>query len=259
MELHEMEKLLLEQQRELEKLKALNEIQNLMGRYEVVHNPLVMWRTPIDCFALTMPDVSMEVSDWGVWVGEEAITYLFGTVMKEEPVGTMFIHTLATPVIQVAGDGRTAKGTWHSPGFETQIGKDMVPHGFWCWGSYSADFIRENGVWKIWHLKWWRTFRCDYYKSWTDCWREIMTGPPKVHSFETEPITFFHPYDTVTAREPFPVDPRPYETYEGRMEDWTMSEFKEYFPDMTATSSFEYAHGKKPGTPDRDNNPSAFI
>lgn len=82
-----------------------------MGRYEVVHNPLTMWRTPIDCFALTMPDVSMEVSDWGVWVGAEAVQYLFGTVMKEEPVGTMFIHTLATPVIEVAGDGQTAKGT----------------------------------------------------------------------------------------------------------------------------------------------------
>lgn len=246
-------------EKELEREKAINEIQKLMGRYEVVHNPLTMWRTAEDCFALSMPDVSMEVSDWGVWVGAEAVTYLFGTVMKEEPIGTMFIHTLATPVIEVAGDGQTAKGIWHSPGFETQIGADGVPHGFWCWGSYSADFIKENGVWKIWHLKWWRTFRTDYYKSWTDSWKGIMTGPPKVHSFETEPITFFHPYDTVTAREPWPVNPQPYESYEGKMEDWTMAEFKEYFPDMTPTSAFEFAHGKKPGTADPTTNPSAFM
>ena len=246
-------------EKELEREKAVNEIQKLMGRYEVVHNPMTMWMTASECFALTMPDVSMEVSDWGVWVGAEAVTYLFGTVMKEEPIGTMFIHTLATPYIEVAGDGQTAKGIWHSPGFETQVDKEKVPHGFWCWGSYSVDFIKENGVWKIWHMKWWRTFRCDYYKSWTDCWQGIMTGPPKVHNFKTEPITFFHPYDTVTAREPFPVNPKPYETYEGKMEDWAMGEFKEYFPGMTATSAFEFAHGKKPGSADPETNPSAFL
>ena len=86
-----------------------------------------------------------------------------------------------------------------------------------------------------------------------------MNGPPKVHNFKTEPITFFHPYDTVTAREPFPVNPKPYETYEGKMEDWAMGEFKEYFPGMTATSAFEFAHGKKPGTADPTTNPSAFL
>lgn len=41
-----------------------------MARYEVVHNPLLMYRTP-EVFALTRSDVS----DWGVWVGAEAITF----------------------------------------------------------------------------------------------------------------------------------------------------------------------------------------
>jgi hypothetical protein len=103
-------------------------------------------------------------------------------------------------------------------------------------------------------MKWWRTFRCDYYKSWTDCWKEIMTGPPKRHNYKTEPITFFHPYDTVTAREPYPVNPQPYETYEGKMSDWVFGTFKdEYFKDATPISAFEFAHGKKPGA--IENNP----
>ena len=38
-----------------------------------------------------------------------------------------------------------------------------------------------------------------------------------------------------------------------------MAEFKEYFPDMTPTSAFEFAHGKKPGTADPTTNPSAFM
>jgi hypothetical protein len=256
--LEQMEERMKAMEHEIESLRAANEIQKIMGRYEVVHNPLTMWRTPVDCFALTMPDVSMEVSDWGVWVGAEAVTYLFGTVMKEEPKGTMFIHTLATPVIEVAGDGMTAKGIWHSPGFETQIDSEKIPHGFWCWGSYSVDFIKENGLWKIWHMKWWRTFRTDYYKSWTESWKEIMTGPPKRHNFKTDPITFFHPYDTATPREPYPVNPQPYETYEGTMSDWVFGTFKdEYFKDATPTSAFEFAHGKKAGN--IENNPSADL
>ena len=32
-------------EKELEREKAVNEIQKLMGRYEVVHNPLTMWMT----------------------------------------------------------------------------------------------------------------------------------------------------------------------------------------------------------------------
>lgn len=259
MELKEMEALLVEMKQELDQLRDVNEIQKLMARYEVVHTPLTMWRSPIDCFALTMPDVSVEVSDWGVWRGAEAVTYLFGTVMKEYPIGTIFIHTLATPCIVVAKDGKTAKGIWQSPGYETQVDSEHVPHGYWCWGSISADFIKENGVWKIWHYKWWRTFRCSYYKCWTDDWANIMTGAPKVHNFKTEPCTFFHPYDTKTAREPFPCDPKPYDTYEGTMEDWTMAEFKELFPGMTATSAFEFAHGYAPGKPTKENNPSAFL
>ena len=45
---------------------------------------------------------------------------------------------------RTSGDGQTARGTWHSPGFETQVDADKVPHGFWCWGSYSVDFIKER-------------------------------------------------------------------------------------------------------------------
>ena len=37
---------------------------------------MTMYLTP-ETFALTMPDVSMEVSDWGVFVGPEAIKFQF--------------------------------------------------------------------------------------------------------------------------------------------------------------------------------------
>ncbi len=222
-------------------------IQNVFSHYETIHTPMTMHRTP-EVFALSLPDVSMEVSDWGRWVGPEAVTYLFQTVMKEELTGTMFVHTLATPIIEVAGDCQTARGIWASPGQETQI-SPTGPQSFWCWGSYSADFVRENEKWKIWHLKWWRTFRCDYYKSWVDDWDNVMTGTPKEHSFLPEPCTFFHPYDPKTQRWPFPYTPEPYETWDGDSQmDWAFGPYKEeYFSNRTATSEFEFAHNRPCG------------
>ena len=64
---------------EMERRKAVTEIQNCIGRYEGVHKAMTMYLTP-ETFALTMPDVSMEVSDWGVFVGPEAIKFQFAEI-----------------------------------------------------------------------------------------------------------------------------------------------------------------------------------
>jgi hypothetical protein len=66
------------------------------------------------------------------------------------------MHTQETPVIEVAGDGKTAKGLWYSIGQSVRgeidsSGKTSVGTG-WMWEKYGVDFVREDGVWKIWHL-----------------------------------------------------------------------------------------------------------
>jgi len=261
MNIKEMEAKMLKLEHELERTKAVTEIMNVMGRYECVHKAVTMYLTP-ETFALTKDDVSMEVSDWGVFVGPKAVKFQFEKMMQEERCGTMFDHYITTPVIEVAGDGQTARAIFYSPGHETQITEEGGRKAFWTWGSYSADFIKEDdGKWKIWHLKWWRTFRNDYYKSWADDWKNIMTGPAHDNDWPTEPITFFHPYDEYTERWPFPLAPEPYETYEGTMLDWAFGgerykEIKEaYFKKYkTPTGAFEYAHQRKPGT--NLNNPA---
>ena len=66
------------------------------------------------------------------------------------------MHTSTTPVIEVAGDGQTAKGIWYSPGMGLMTaivgGKPQV-RGTFFWEKYGGDFVRENGEWKIWHLQ----------------------------------------------------------------------------------------------------------
>ncbi len=66
------------------------------------------------------------------------------------------MHTQETPVIEVAGDGKTAKGLWYSIGQSVRgtvdaSGKTSVSTG-WMWEKYGVDFIKEDGKWKIWHL-----------------------------------------------------------------------------------------------------------
>lgn len=69
------------------------------------------------------------------------------------------IHPIATPNIIVAGDGKTAKATFTSLGFESQG---------WSYGKYANSYIKIDGKWYIWHMKWLRGLRTSYYKSFMD-------------------------------------------------------------------------------------------
>jgi len=66
------------------------------------------------------------------------------------------MHFQTTPVIEIAGDGKTAKGIWYSPGIHIggsvlEGGKTTMTGGFWM-EKYGVDFVKEDGKWKIWHI-----------------------------------------------------------------------------------------------------------
>ena len=124
--------------------------------------------------------------------------------------GGMFEHHLCTPIIQVAADGKTAKGLWFSPGHETtpdEKGK-LIAH--WCYGKFGADFIKEDGKWKIWHYHWYDTFMCPYDKSWVET-RQPAIGELR-HPDSDTPSTSRSTYFKDQVRKPIPEYPEPYET-----------------------------------------------
>ena len=66
------------------------------------------------------------------------------------------MHTSTTPVIEIAGDGNTAQGAWYSPGMgimPTIVNGKVHLQSMMFWEKYGADFVKEDGVWKIWHLQ----------------------------------------------------------------------------------------------------------
>jgi hypothetical protein len=66
------------------------------------------------------------------------------------------MNFLTTPVIEIAGDGKTAKGLWYSPGINTvgsvMEGGETSMRGEWRMTKYGVDFAREDDKWKIWHI-----------------------------------------------------------------------------------------------------------
>jgi hypothetical protein len=202
---------------EIERLQAINEIQNLFSTLDYFHSTAKEDEAG-QLFALTMADVSAEIAGGGVYVGKESIIKVgHGVEGSGIPTpGHLGLHTRTTPVIQVAGDGKTAKGLWLSPGLET-FEKDGKFDGQWCWCKYGVDFIKENGKWKIWHLHTYPIFRIPYYKSWVDAPATAALPrdlPDRLRP--NKPTTYLYEYTTTALYENIPAPPQPYETWDGK-------------------------------------------
>ncbi|ACM31326.1 nuclear transport factor 2 family protein [Agrobacterium rhizogenes] len=165
-----------------ERALAMWEVQNLMSRHEYYH-AAGMNLEEVDALWVARhgPNATTATFASPVWVmngietirrayGEEnqrnrekALKALAGIDLKIKDVPENYgaghewaMHTSTTPVIEVAGDGETAKGVWYSPGLglETKFkGGKIGLNASMFWEKYAGDFINEDGVWKIWHLQ----------------------------------------------------------------------------------------------------------
>ena len=104
-------------------------------------------------------------SNWGYYVGMDAIRGYYLDAHNAElaaqqqkngaaeaNLGNMYIHPLSTGLVELAQDGRTAKGLWYSFGHESKALADGTSDVRWMLGKIAADFIKEADGWKLWHL-----------------------------------------------------------------------------------------------------------
>lgn len=199
---------------ELFRVKAGGDIQNLMGRYTVNHTPATIHQA-INFFALELPDVSAEIGDRGVFVGEAGLRELFVGRFPMEPVGNLLVHYLTTPMIQVASDGKSARGVWRSPGVEAVRPQDGgQPVALWSFGAYAADFVHIGGEWKIHHLQWFRMIKSSFAEGWVNDLSMTHTGQIG-DSPNVRPVTYHNPYTPESVQEPVPPCPPAYDTHDG--------------------------------------------
>jgi len=145
------------------RLEDILEIETLQNRYM---HWLCLGRGDkiVDLFALKTSGVSAEAGDSGLFVGIEGIKRHFKVGSEKKPViGHYAENHAVNPVIEVAEDGKTAKGVWFVPGMVAD--PDRKSQG-WTFGKYDNDYVKEGGKWKIWHLHWVQTFETEFDKGW---------------------------------------------------------------------------------------------
>lgn len=213
-------------------------ILNLMAR-RAYYNANDERGKELDELWVSQPEMCANASygkTWGYYVGIEAIrAYYVGSHDKRRReeldalcakypgiennsenlgCGAMQIHPLSTPLIHIAGDGKTAKGLFYSIGQETKVGSDGCARALWIAMKIGADFVRELGGWKLWHV-------VEIYdvvnKDGTDYKETPYIFAPGEHPMEAEfgepTIKMLTHDERFNWLDNYPPEPMPYETF----------------------------------------------
>lgn len=203
---------------ELDRIGAAQKCEQLMSVYVNLHaamrhvDYLKLWAKRDDC-RLEMP--------WGAYEGYQSVErcYLVDHGDRSYPEtqellhGLLCVHAIGTSVIEVAEDGKTARGVWISPGFETANEDADGPKGMWAWSKYGVDFLLEEDGWKIWKMKVYPLFQAPYDTPWTDVppYGGFLLDTSIDHPLE-RPIWNYDPKGIYPDDQPAP--PQPYRTYD---------------------------------------------
>ena len=213
-------------ERAIWELEAIQEIQNLMGSYSFFLDGR-KYDELMGLFSETREDVRVELG--GVYVGLDSIVRLYlgkhydqhagGQYPGFEGRGIVAKHPQNTPCVMVGQDGTTAKGTWISLGFAFFLRAERREQ-HWGMFRYGADFVFENGHWRIWHLKVYDGFMTDGCRPWSDPLPRPVPpegaemGPPPDRFPPDLPPTSGYRYDIRTAVPYAPEVPEPYREFD---------------------------------------------
>ncbi|KAF4946125.1 hypothetical protein FGADI_11403 [Fusarium gaditjirri] len=147
------------------------EVENVFSKYMHLHNVFQDEQIKALWVKRGTPGIHAQYTNVGVYTDYDSImAYHSG---RPSPPGKLILHETTTPLIEVAGDGETAKGFWLMAGVESGLadpknvgtmpeflyepedknvdGKRVWTHWVWC--HYALDFLKQDGQWKIWHFR----------------------------------------------------------------------------------------------------------
>lgn len=137
----------------------IKRLQSMYGYYLDQSN----WDGVLNLFT---EDVVAEYGNSGVFAGKahvRALLYAIGYGKAGLRVGQLRDHIQLQPVIDVAADGRTARGRWSALVLLGQYGE----YARWQTGPYENEYRKEDGRWKISRIHWYETFTVPYEGAWT--------------------------------------------------------------------------------------------
>jgi hypothetical protein len=160
-----------------------SQVENLFSRYMALHNA---FRDP-EIVGLWVKkgtaDVRAQYSNNGVYTDWDKIMSYHA--QRPNPPGKLIVHYVTSPIIEVAEDGQTAKGMWMMTGLESGLTspeaakgapdfmyeKNVTVNGKKVWmhtvhAKYGVDFLKQDGVWKIWHFHCYEIARSPFGLGW---------------------------------------------------------------------------------------------
>lgn len=217
------------------------DIKNLMGKYA---NCIILNREGdiYDLFwAKKQNDVCLGFND-GWYKGKDAVVGYYNAVrdrnalvasliQKKFPeelgdkseeeiygIGPFKVRPVACPIIEVAEDGKTAKGLFYCQGAYAEV-YSYGPSASWSWGYYAVDFVIEEDEWKLWHMQYVNDIDFTCGKSWGKPIKKMPDLPEfaPLKDYNMPPYTvkeplreLYHPKRPLT---PAPDLPAPYATF----------------------------------------------
>jgi hypothetical protein len=173
---------------EIQRLRDVNAIRNLISK-EAYLFEAHMHEERLALIAQQTPGVTIEQGLRGVFEGlegarrtmidiEKSMERSHAAGMKKafpemelssETAGMLETQLTGTTAIEVAVDGKTARAAWVSL---MACGKthenDPRPQASWVWWKSAADFVKEDGEWKFWHVLKNPLFLASYTKDWVE-------------------------------------------------------------------------------------------
>lgn len=129
-------------------------------------------------------------------------------------IGCLCSHPVSTGLVELAGDGKTARGMWYAIAQETEALPDGTARALWMPEKIAIDFVKEGSEWKIWHIM-----------IATDLVSEAGEDYSKqevYHNYETNPVDVEFGTPTIEKLvhntdfnwwDNYPPMPEPYETF----------------------------------------------
>jgi hypothetical protein len=187
------------------RVKAYDEIENLEGAYGYYVDKS-LWDDVADLFA---GDASLEIGQFGVYVGQDHIRRFLHTLGPQGPQpNRLSNHLQVQPVIDVAADGGSARIRIR---FLEQLGS-------WGQGARWGAVIEENeavldgGVWKLRRLHGFSTLSADYAGGWARAANPSLPGPSTAAPPDRPPSVTYQPFPksyTVPFHAPTPATGNP--------------------------------------------------
>lgn len=158
-------------------------------------------------------------------------------------VGTLITHALESPLIEVAGDGKTAKAVWLTFGPMVNSTPDKDFTLTLAMEKYGVDFIKEHGQWRIWHAIVVNDFNAPMGRP------LAVPKPPVANQGQQGPVEgrilprdikvdLYRQIGPTVTPQIFPKPPVPYQTF---------SETFSYGPPQSVVEQFLKEHPQKVG------------